>query len=152
MTRRAIRMQPRSTHQFRAALEPRLYRDIEIASDASLHDLAAAIVGAFGFDLDHPFGFYSRMRGSYLHSPVKYESWADLPDIESDAGSVLATGIVEVFPRPGAKMLFLFDYGDQWMFAVTLRAIDKPDAAATYPRVVGSEGKAPPQYPTYDEP
>lgn len=145
-------MQPKSTHIFRAALEPGLYRDIEIASNSSLYDLAAAIVGAFGFEFDHPFGFYSLMRGNVLHSPVKYEAWADLPDMESDAGSVEETGIVEAFPRPRAKMLFLFDYGDEWRFAVTLHAIGAPDAAATYPRVVASKGKAPEQYPDCEEP
>ena len=145
-------MRSSSTHSFRVALEPQLYRDIEIASDVSLHDLAAAIVGAFGFELDHPFGFYSRISGNVLRSPVKYESWADLPDMESDAGSVTETSIAEAFPGPRAKMLFLFDYGDDWRFVVTRRAIGTPDATATYPRVVGSKGKAPEQYPTDEEP
>jgi hypothetical protein len=42
-----------STHIFRAQLRPRVYRDIEIESTKSLYDLAAAIVQAFDFDLDH---------------------------------------------------------------------------------------------------
>jgi hypothetical protein len=53
-----------STRMFRASLRGRLSRDIELPSGKSLEDLAAAIVGAFGFDLDHAFGFYSNFGGA----------------------------------------------------------------------------------------
>jgi hypothetical protein len=51
-----------TTHIFRASLRPKLYRDIEIDSGKSLDDLAEGIVGAFDFDFDHAFGFYSKLR------------------------------------------------------------------------------------------
>ena len=54
-----------STRIFRASLRGRLYRDIELPSGGSLEDLAEAIVGAFGFDFDHAFGFYSNLKGDY---------------------------------------------------------------------------------------
>jgi hypothetical protein len=38
---------------------PRISRDIEVKSRASLFELAEAIVQAFHFDFDHAFGFYS---------------------------------------------------------------------------------------------
>ncbi len=46
------RMSRTSTHIFRVRLRPRVHREIEIPSETSLHDLAAAIVRAFDFDLD----------------------------------------------------------------------------------------------------
>ncbi len=52
-----------TTHILRASLRPKLYRDIEIDSGKSLYDLAEGIVGAFDFDLDHAFGFYSKLTG-----------------------------------------------------------------------------------------
>ena len=52
-----------TTHILRASLRPKLYRDIEIDSGKSLYDLAEGIVRAFDFDLDHAFGFYSRLTG-----------------------------------------------------------------------------------------
>src|SRR5215471_20454025 len=78
------------TRVFRVSLGPKLYRDIEIPGSKKLYDLAAAIVAAFGFDFDHPYGFYSLLKGNILRSPVKYELFADMDDIgeESDAGSV----------------------------------------------------------------
>jgi hypothetical protein len=52
-----------TTHILRASLRPKLYRDIEIDSGKSLYDLAEGIVRAFDFDLDHAFGFYSKLTG-----------------------------------------------------------------------------------------
>jgi hypothetical protein len=141
------------TQVFRVSLNPKLYRDIEIASSKKLYDLAAAIVAAFGFDFDHAFGFYSRLRGNILRSPVKYELFADMNDIgeESDAGSVERTRASEAFPEIGHKMTFLFDYGDNWEFRVELIGENTKERGAKYPRVVKKVGTAPEQYPREEE-
>jgi len=106
------------THVFHVSLKPKLYRDIEIPSDNMLADLARSIIRSFGFDFDHPYGFYSLLKGNILRSQVKYELFADINDIgePSDAGSVERTRIGDVFRRTGRKMTFLFDYGDNWEF------------------------------------
>jgi hypothetical protein len=54
-----------STRIFRASLRGRLYHDLELPSGGSLKDLAAAILGAFGFDFDHAFGFYGSLGHRY---------------------------------------------------------------------------------------
>ena len=71
-----------STRIFRASLRGRLYRDIELPSNKSLEDLAAAIVRAFGFDFDHAFGFYSKLTGHYHDSDERYELFADLGEAD----------------------------------------------------------------------
>ena len=141
------------THVFRVALSPKLYRDIEIRSSNKLSDLAAAIVAAFGFDLDHAFGFYSLLKGNIFASPVKYELFADMPDMadESDAGSVERTALSAVFREIGHKMTFLFDYGDTWKFQVGLIGRNAKEKGAKYPRVLKEVGKAPEQYPAEDD-
>src|SRR5687767_851000 len=95
-----------TTHILRASLRSRLYRDIEIDSGKSLYDLAESIVEAFDFELDHAFGFYSKLTGAYFDSPSKYELFADLDGGESDAGSVKRTKVAQAFPDVGSKMLF----------------------------------------------
>ena len=140
-----------TTHILRASLRPKLYRDIEIDSGKSLYDLAEGIVGAFDFDLDHAFGFYSKLTGHYLDSPVKYELFADMEGGESDAGSVKRTKVAQVFPDVGSKMLFLFDYGDEWLFKVEMVGMGEKVPKARYPKVIKSMGTAPPQYPDPDE-
>jgi hypothetical protein len=136
-----------ATYILRASLRPKLYRDVELASGRSLYDLAAAIVGSFGFDFDHAFGFYSKLSGRYHDSPHRYELFADLEDGGSDAESVQRTRIDAVFRRVGDKMLFLFDYGDGWRFTVELIGLGERAPNTRYPRVIASAGKAPAQYP-----
>ena len=69
---------------FRAALEPEVYRDIEVPDDVTLYRLAEAIVASFDVDFDHAFGFYSKLSGNFLKSPRQYELFADMG--EADAG------------------------------------------------------------------
>src|ERR1019366_4117441 len=122
-------------HTFRVSLKPRIYRDIEIRSNASLYDLAEAIVRAFDFDIDHAFGFFSKLTGNIFQSPFRYELFAD-----TEAGgvsrSVKRTKIEQAFPKVGRKMLFLFDYGDEWRFKVEVIGISKPEPKAGYPRTI----------------
>ena len=48
-------------------------------------------------------------------------------------------------------MLFLFDYGDEWLFTVGLIGLGRREPKAAYPRVVKRVGEAPPQYPDPEE-
>jgi hypothetical protein len=137
------------THIFRASLRPKISRDFEISSSATLHDLAAAIVRFFDFDFDHAFGFYSKLTGQIFDSPVKYELFADMG--EGEARSVKRSRIADVFPTVGTKMTFLFDYGDGWRFQIEAIGRDRTEAAAKYPRLLKAIGKAPEQYPDVDD-
>jgi hypothetical protein len=150
-------MPPVSTHIFRVRLRPKLYWDIEIDSNKSLYDLAAAIVRAFGFDFDHAFGFFSKLTGNIYDSPVRYELFADLDDgpfadgNRSKAGSVKRTKVAQAFPQIGGKMVFLFDYGDQWEFRVEVIGFGEKAPRTRYPKVLAAVGEASPQYPDIDE-
>jgi hypothetical protein len=43
-------------------------------------------------------------------------------------------------------MIYLYDFGDNWEFGVTLERIDPPDPKIRKPTVVEKQGKAPKQY------
>lgn len=133
------------THVFRVWLSPKVYRDFEILSAKSLYELAAQIVRVFGFDFDHAFGYYSKLTGHILDSPVKYELFADIG--ESEARSVERTRIAEAFPTVGSKMTFLFDYGDGWQFRIEAIGRNRRELGGKYPRLLKTAGKAPEQYP-----
>lgn len=109
--------------------------------------LAKSIVEAFDFDFDHCFGFFDNLE-QWTQAKVKYELFADLPDVESAPGakSVKKTKAQEVFKMPGDKMLFLFDYGDNWEFLVELKSVELPNIKKSYPFFLESFGKAPRQY------
>jgi hypothetical protein len=131
----------------RASLKPKLYRDIEIDSAASLSALADAITAAFEFDVEHPFGFYGKLDGTYRTSPEKYELFADTGESASDAGSVKQTAVSKAFAKAGKKMLFVFDYDAEWCFQVELVKLGEKKPGTRYPRLLNSSGDAPEQYP-----
>lgn len=141
------------THIMRVSLrgEPSIYREIEIASSKSLYVLAGAIVAAFDFDLDHAFGFYSgKTERSLLSADPKYELFADIGE-ESDAKSVKKSTVADAFPRQGHSMVFLFDYGDEWLFDVEAMRIDAQAPKSRKPRVLAKAGPSPAQYEYPDD-
>jgi hypothetical protein len=124
-----------------------IYRDIEIEASKSLYQFAEAIVAAFGFDFDHAFGFYSGLTpAKMMQAHPRYELFADMGDASPGVLGVKKTRISQAFPAIGHAMLFLFDYGDEWPFRVTLKSSGAKAPKVRYPRVVATKGEAPPQY------
>lgn len=131
---------------------PKVVREIEVLDNASLYKLAEAIVGVYKFNFDHCFGFFSKIsEGRYFDSEKKYELFTDLieegENIEpTGAGSVKKTKVKEVWQNVGDKMLFLFDYGDNWLFIVVLKEFSERGVKKKYPRVLKKIGRVPKQY------
>ncbi|MGB9176734.1 MAG: hypothetical protein WCB46_08370 [Methanoregula sp.] len=125
------------------------YRVIAIPERASLYDLALAILSSFGFDQDHLFGFYDNLH-RYYDAQEGYE-------LSSGAGcggkfpGVKRAKIVTVFPEPKKKMLFVYDYGDEWRFIVQAKGNALPAGGVKYPVVIESYGEPPDQYPDDDD-
>lgn len=134
--------------------DKRIQREIETLANANLYRFAEAIVTAYGFDFDHAFGFFSKIAERYFDSERKYELFTDMESegIEpTGAKSVKKTKINEVWQKVGDRMMFLFDYGDNWQFVVELVGFGTEKSKEKYPRVTRSIGKAPEQYPEVDE-
>jgi Plasmid pRiA4b ORF-3-like protein len=141
------------THIVRVTLqdEPTIYREIEVESRKTLSDLAEAIVHAFGFEFDHAFGFYPKLTGQdVMRSQPKYELFADMGE-KTEARSVRKTRIADAFPDVGHKMLFMFDYGDDWRFVVEVIGLGQKTAKTRYPNVLKKVGEAPEQYGGWDD-
>lgn len=129
-----------------------IYRDVEIEPSKSLYRLAEAIVKAFDFDFDHAFGFYSGLTPAKLtRVDPRYELFADMGEADPGVFSVKKTKVSQAFPEVGHTLLFLFDYGDDWLFRITLKETGTKQPKARYPRVVTIRGNAPPQYPEEEE-
>ena len=137
----------------RAALkgDASIYRDVEIEASKSLYKLAEAIISAFGFDFDHAFGFYGGASSDWTRARLRYELFADMGNADPGVLGVKKIPAAQAFPDVGHTMLFLFDYGDEWLFRVTLQRTGKKAARVRYPRVVAAQGEAPEQYPDPDD-
>ena len=59
--------------------------------------------------------------------------------------------VARAFPGVGARMQFLFDYGDDWRFQVEVIGPGEKIPKTRYPKLLKAAGKAPPQYPPEDD-
>ncbi|NES44642.1 hypothetical protein [Moorena sp. SIO2C4] len=130
------------------------YRTILIPGTASLYKLAETITKYYGFFFDHAFGFYNNI-DNYYESTEVYTIFADSTDGFGDPDrkekSVRKTKVNQVFKKD-KEMLFLFDYGDEWLFHIL--CLDDEVAREPrkrYPKLIDQKGEAPEQYPDYDE-
>lgn len=123
--------------------------EIQLPAAQTLEDLAYATIDAVGFDMDHSFGFYDNLRNPY-RSNEEYTLFADMEaDAEEDNPGVRTTRMDSVF-RPKKRMLFLFDYGDDWMFLVTCTG-ESDERPFKKPKLIGASGTPPEQYPECED-
>jgi hypothetical protein len=120
------------------------FRVLAVSQEATLYGLAETIVDSFHFAFDHAFGFYDNVT-KWPNSNEAYELFADIGE-ESKFKSVKGARVNKVFDKVKKKMLFLFDYGEEWHFIVELTGIELAKDGGEYPFVVESVGDAPPQY------
>jgi hypothetical protein len=122
---------------------------LQLPANESLETLAEAIIKAVGFDMDHCYGFYNNLQ-QYFQSTEEYTLFADIGEECKDGDTgVQGTRIDEVF-QPKKKMLFLFDYGDDWMFPVTCTG-EAEARPFKRPKILSAAGTPPEQYPDYEE-
>jgi hypothetical protein len=86
------------------------------------------------------------LKGDIYRSPTRYELFVDIGEGEGDARSVKRTRVAEAFQTVGAKMRFLFDYGDEWVFLIKLVGRKPKEPKVRLPRLLLAAGKAPAQY------
>jgi hypothetical protein len=127
-------------------------RRIKIAGSRTLYQFARAITKAFGFYFDHPFGFYDTF-GNLRDAKRAFELFVDIGEepVPSTAQGVRKTKVSAAFTAVGEKMLFLFDYGDEWRFTVELKEIRRAEKGESEPVVLECLGQAPEQYPIPEE-
>ena len=127
-----------------------IWRVLEVAANQTLVDLGNAIPLAFGFGDAHLWSFF--LSGKAWDRATEYALHSSR-ELLGGARQRAASGVsIREVPFPGVtgkkEFLFLFDYGDEWHFGVKLlRLSEQVQPDARYPRVVASQGDAPPQYP-----
>lgn len=109
----------------------------------ALHD---AIQEAFGWWDDHLYSFWTDNRFWSRDASAEITS----PVVPDEAPRTADIPISDLGLRVGARIAYLFDFGDEWRVALTLRELTEPDELR-YPRVVKRTGTAPPQYAGADD-
>ena len=118
---------------------------LAVGADQHLTALHDAIQQAFGWYDDHLYSFW--LDGVF---------WGDreleltTPDAPDEAARTADVPLAELGLAVGARLAYVFDFGDEWRVLLTLRASTAPDGG-DYPRLLEREGNAPPQYPAAEE-
>jgi len=121
-----------------------IWRKIRISAAATLDDLSGAILDAFDFDDDHLYAFYMDEKLRTRGVPTFYSPRCGY-SYESADGHMLENFNL----TPKQKFLFLYDFGDEWHFTVTVEKII--DEITLEPIIVDSRGDAPSQYRSFDD-
>ncbi|TSC85359.1 MAG: plasmid pRiA4b ORF-3 family protein [Microgenomates group bacterium Gr01-1014_16] len=136
--------EPRETLIFRVKLEhdKRTYRDIEMAAEQTLEELSRAIGEAFEFGEDHLHAFFlDNRRWSEMIISDRRGGQGRLGERKSHRVELNL-----LILAPGQKFLYLYDFGDEWLFEVEYRGSGRREKDQKYPRVVKERGKSPEQY------
>lgn len=130
------------TYVFKVSLVE-IWRRIAIPARLTLDNLAAAILNAYEFDFDHLWRFsYQTRFGWPMHVHHSY----------MDEGPWTDEELIGDLPlKAGERMVFLYDFGDNWEFDVALERIDPVDPDIQKPVVLESHGEAPEQYPSWED-
>lgn len=145
--RGCFRLSPAETipgvYIFKVSLGKKTWRRIAVSFDDSLDVLSEAILAAFQFDNDHlhefsfrdRFGIRERIGHPYLDKRPSTDEFT----------------IGELPLQKGEVMEYLFDFGDSWRFDVEFENIEPQSAGRKTPQILETHGKAPPQYPDWED-
>ena len=125
------------------------FRVLSIPNLFTLSKFANVILESYEFELDHMYGFYDN-----LNNWAQSDEFYVMEEEENPGncnGFVNQVTVSEVFNRPEKKMLFVFDFGDEWKFTVEYLKQENPEGKVKLAAsVIESVGDAPPQYPDFE--
>jgi hypothetical protein len=125
-------------------LKPTVWREVLVSPASTLRELHAVIHAAMGWDDDHLYafarpdgnkGFYQLDKSRLYEPPVDQDPW-DIPG-NNDA----TTTVGELLQAPRDRLLYMYDFGDNWEHLITLKErvlVDGP-----LPALVGAQHACP---------
>lgn len=132
-----VKMDRTGVYIFKVSLSKSLWRKIRMSYKSTFKDLHNAIQGAFDFDNVHLYEFY--IGGNRRTAKITYAG----DPYEGIAGDIT---MGEASLYKGQKIMYLYDFGDEWEFDITLDDINNNDVLPIKPEVIESKGQSPEQY------
>lgn len=125
-------------YTFKVSLNKSNWAKIKFDGKNTLLDLHNYIQQAFNFDNDHMYSFF--MDG------VAWSNNKFTCPYEDEGPHVDEAKIGELDLNEKQSFLYLFDYGDEWMFKVEVDSIEETDIKLLRPQIVETKGKSVKQY------
>lgn len=124
-----------------SAFNSRVYRIVEISGNRTFADLSDIILDTFEFDHSHLYMF------SLTRKP--YDSNGIYHPMSKEKNCANQIRLQDVNPVVRNKYLYLYDFGDDWMFYITVMGIRDTDREIAT-EVLESKGNLC-QYPSWEE-
>lgn len=133
-------------YRFRIILDTKedVFRDLEIAQNATLEDFNNAITQSFGFDGMEMASFY-----------LSNDAWEQGEEISQfdvsegmDSVRLMSETLVEdVVSESKTKLLYVYDFLNMWRFMIELAEIAQPEDGILYPNLMFVQGQVPDEAP-----
>ena len=122
--------------------DARITRSYRIGGSATLDDLAMLILESVNFDFEHLYQFNIDSKSIF-----KGTEYCRVP--QSPKEKKTKTKLYDLGFKKGMPFVFLYDYGDEWIFQLRVDEI-LDDSGNIVPSVDAAEGEVE-QYPSYDD-
>lgn len=118
-------------------IEPPIWRRVLVRDDISFHKLHKVIQAVMGWFECHLYEF--RIGNSYI--TVETEEMDEDADIEDSKKLKLN----KFSFKRGAKFIYMYDFGDEWLHEIHVEEILKHDEKAIYPICTEGKRNCPPE-------
>lgn len=128
-----------TVHRVKVSLHgarPPIWRRLEIPSAMTLDLVHEVLQAAFNWD-DYHLHVFETVCGEF-GSPDHDDDWSERAD---EATAALA----QVAAAEGAKVVYVYDFGDDWRHDIVVEKIVPAERGVAYPRCTGGRRQAPPE-------
>ena len=126
-------------------------RKIELKENQTLDNLHEAIIyKSFKWDDPHLYSFFFDNIPYSKDRKMEY-SCSPEPDFYGKRPKSSSIKLKDLNLKKNNKFLFIFDFGDDHQFGIIVKDFGEAQKDKIYPLILESKGKAPKQYPDYDE-
>lgn len=122
---------------------------IEMPVTCSFHDLANVILDWMNFDDDHLYSFHLDEIAYSKNTDLTYTSPMSNPDQYREMKQAIEHRFIDLGLVKKQRILFVYDFGDDYRFGVKVIGYDKKDINTYYPRIRKrkNDKHIPDQYP-----
>ena len=131
---------PASIHVLRVELvgtQPSIWREVHVPSSFTLGQLHDVIQAAIGWENSHLHMFEDKKRRHY--GPPSDD------DFEQDMLDETDYTVTDLGSRKGSAFGYIYDFGDDWVHRITVKAIQPPEPGRRYPACVAGARAGPPE-------
>ncbi|WP_432409233.1 IS1096 element passenger TnpR family protein [Wukongibacter sp. M2B1] len=139
---------PRGKHElkegiytFKVSLNRNTWAKIKMSANHTLNDLHNYIQDAFAFDNDHMYSFFMDGRA------WSHDKFTCPMDNEGPYADEVMIGEIGLYKKQ--RILYLFDFGDEWRFDVEVFDIEDSNIKLLRPQIAERKGEPPEQYPCF---